>query len=315
MHIAILGSGGVGGYFGGLLAYAGHQVTFLARGEHLRAIRQRGLRVESSAGTFHIHPAHATDDPAQVGPVDYLIVAVKHYHLPQAVRQMPPLVGAGTTVVPLLNGVDAHQRLIKHLGRQAVVGGLCSVISMVAAPGVIRQKGNLRRVIVGELDGRPSQRLERLVEAWRACGVQAEQTQDIDAALWTKFLFIAPLSGVAALSRATAGELRRVTPTRLLLRAAMEEVAMLAQASQVNLPVDAVDQAMALVDSLEEDATASMQRDVMAGKPFELEAFSGAIVRMAEAHGMEAPVHSALYALLRPQLDRAMAAAGLQAPD
>jgi|Deesub1362A_J573_1020465.scaffolds.fasta_scaffold00778_17 2-dehydropantoate 2-reductase len=306
MRIAIFGTGGVGGYFGGLLAHAGHQVVFIARGEHLRAIQEQGLRVQSSAGSFHIHPAQATDDPAQVGPVDYVIVAVKHYHLDQAVRQMPPLVGAGTTVVPLLNGVDAHETLIRHLGRDAVVGGLCSVMAMIAAPGVIRQEGDLRRIVVGELDGRPSARLERLVEAWRACGVQAEQAEDIYAALWSKFLFIAPLSGVAALSRASVGELRRIAPTRRLLQTAMEEVAMLAHASQVALPEDAVDQAMALVDSLPQDATASMQRDVMDGKPFELEAFSGAIVRMAEAHGMDVPVHRALYALLRPQLDRAM---------
>ena len=165
MKIAVFGTGGVGGYFGGLLAHTGHEVTFIARGEHLRAILRGGLRVKSVNGDFTIHPAQATDMPAHVGAVDYVVVAVKAYSLKTAAPQIRPLVGSETTVVPLLNGVDAHEHLIEALGPVPVVGGLCSLVSLIEAPGVIRQESKLQRVVVGELDRRKSERVERLVEA------------------------------------------------------------------------------------------------------------------------------------------------------
>ncbi len=307
MKIAIFGSGGVGGYFGGLLARAGRDVTFIARGAHLRAIRERGLQVRSVHGDFTVAPAQATDDPASLGPVDYVVVGLKHYHLAGAASQLKPLVGAETTVVPLLNGVDAHEILGNDLGEAHLVGGLCSIISMVESPGVIRQVSQLRRVVVGELDGSKSARVERLIQAWVECGAQAEHSDDILADIWTKFLFIASLSGVNALARATIGEMRSCPPTRELYVAAMREVEAIARSRSVNLPDDIVEHTLALTDRFESEATASMQRDVEAGKPFELEAFSGKIVRLGEELGVETPVHRALYALLRPALVKAIA--------
>jgi 2-dehydropantoate 2-reductase len=305
MRVAIYGSGGVGGYFGGLLAQAGHAVTFLARGDHLRAIQQDGLRVLSANGDFHIHPARATDDPAQVGPVDTVIVAVKHYHLGEVVARLAGLVGPQTMVAPLLNGVDAPELLTAAVRPGAVIGGLCSLVALVESPGVIRQPSRLRRVVLGELDGAPSPRVARLVEALAACGVDAVQSADIQAAMWSKFVFIASFGGITSLARATAGEVRQCPETRALLAQAMGEVEAVGRAQGIRLAPDVVAGALATVDAFEAGATSSMQRDVAAGRPFELDAFSGEVVRRGLALGAPTPVHRAIYALLRPALLRA----------
>lgn len=306
MRIAIFGTGGVGGYFGGLLAHAGHEVTFIARGDHLRAIQSKGLQVKSVNGDFHAHPAQATDDPATVGPVEYVVVAVKHYHLDQAAPAMRPLVGDGTTVVPLLNGVDAHEHLIPVLGADAVVGGLCSLVSLVEAPGVIRQETKLRRVVVGELDRTRSERVERLVQAWAETGAEAIHAEDIHVAMWTKFLFITSFGGVGSLARCNMGRLLGTPETRALFLESMREVEAVARARGVALPPDVVDKMLAMAEGFEPTATTSMQRDVADGKPFELEAFSGTVVRMGAAAGVPTPVHTHFYALLKPALLRAM---------
>ena len=307
MRIAVFGTGGVGGYFGGLLAHGGHEVTFIARGEHLRAIQANGLQVKSVNGDFTVRPAHATDDPARVGPVDYVVVAVKHYHLAPAAQQMRPLVGPETTVVPLLNGVDAHELLARTLGPEAVVGGLCSLVSLVEAPGVIRQETRLRRVVAGELDRNRSERVERLVQAWAQTGAEAIQAEDILAALWTKFLFIVPFGGVGSLARCNMGEMLGNPETRELFIESMREVEAVARARGVELAPDVVDKALTMAEGFEPTATNSMQRDVAGGKPFELEAFSGAVVGMGEAAGVATPVHRHFYALLKPALVRALA--------
>jgi len=307
MRIAVFGTGGVGGYFGGLLAHAGHEVTFIARGEHLHAIQANGLQVKSVNGDFTVRLAQATDDPAQVGPVDYVVVAVKHYHLAQAAQQMRPLVGSETTVVPLLNGVDAHELLAQAVGSEPVVGGLCSLVSLVEAPGVIRQETRLRRVVLGELDRSRSERVERLAQAWAQTGAEAIQADDILAALWTKFLFIVSFGGVGSLARCNMGEMRGSAETRGLFIESMREVEAVARARGVSLAADVVDKALAMAEAFEATATTSMQRDVADGKPFELEAFSGTVVRMGEAAGVPTPVHRHFYALLRPALARAQA--------
>ncbi|MEK6588118.1 MAG: 2-dehydropantoate 2-reductase [Chloroflexota bacterium] len=306
MKVAIFGTGGVGGYFGGLLAHTGHEVTFIARGEHLRAIRQEGLRVRSVNGDFMVRPAQATDSPAEVGPVDYVVVGLKHYHLAQAAPQIRPLVGPETAVVPLLNGVDAHQFLAEALGPDHVVGGLCSLVSLVEAPGVIRQESKLRRVVIGELDRRKSERVERLVEAWATAGAEANQAEDIFVALWTKFVFIASFGGVTSLARCNAGELLASRQTRELFVGAMREVEAVARARHIELAPDTVEKGLAIAVAFEPTATSSMQRDVEAGKQFELEAFSGTVVRLSDEAGVPTPVHRTIYGLLKPTLRRVM---------
>ena len=307
MRTAIFGAGGVGGYFGGLLAQAGHEVSFIARGEHLRALQEAGLRVNSVNGDFTIRPARATDTPAEIGPVDYVVVAVKQYSLREAAPQIRPLVGPETTVVPLLNGVDAHQPLIEAVGAGPVVGGLCSLVSLVEAPGVIRQESKLRRVVVGELDRRKSDRVERLVRAWAAAGAEAIHAEDILVALWTKFVFIASFGGVTSLARCNAGELLASRETRELFVEAMREVEAVARARHIELAPDAVEKGLSIAVAFEPTATSSMQRDVAAGKPFELEAFSGTVVRLGEQAGVATPMHQMLYGLLKPAVLKAMA--------
>lgn len=307
MRVAILGAGGVGGYFGGLLAQVGHEVIFIARGQHLAAIRAKGLRVKSVNGDFTIHPAHATDDPKRVGVVDYVLVTVKTFQLAVAAQSMNPLIGSDTTVLPLLNGVDAHEVLMAHLGPDPVVGGVTNVVARIEEPGVIRQESRFRRVVAGELNKQPSVRVQKLLDAWAGCGVDVHQAEDIFVQLWTKFLFIAPFAGVSSLAHVTSGELLACDETREFLIEAMKEVETLARRKGILMDVDVVRGALSILERFEPSTTSSMQRDVIAGQPFELEALSGAIVRIGRELAVPTPFHSTIYALLLPLLRRAQA--------
>jgi 2-dehydropantoate 2-reductase len=300
--VAIFGAGGVGGYLGARLAEAGGDVALVARGDHLDAIRRRGLRLESIAGDAVIPSIEATDDPAAVGPVDAVIVATKTWQLPDAAATMSPLVGADTVVVPVLNGVDAADVLADAVGREHVIGGLCGMISFVAGPGHIRHEGAEPWITVGELDGRVTLRVRGLEKTLRRCrGLRVEIAEDIHAALWEKFMFITATGGVGAVTRVPMGVFRSVPESRAMLEGAMREVVAVARARGVNLPPDAVDQRMAFVDRLEAHGTSSMQRDVMEGRRTELEAWNGAVVRLGRETGVETPVHSFLYSALLPQ--------------
>jgi 2-dehydropantoate 2-reductase len=306
MKIAVFGAGGVGGYFGALLARDGHEVHFLARGAHLAQMQTHGLRIKSPHGDFTLDPVHATDAPADVGPVEYLIVAVKHYDLAPAAPKLRPMVAEEATIVPLLNGVDAHEVLADMLGEQRVVGGFCALVSMIEAPGVIRHESELRRVVIGELDGRRSERTQRLIQAWKASGVkEASASEDILVEMWRKYLFIASLGGIGSLSQATVGEMLASEETRALLVDAMKEVRTVGVAAGIDLPKQAVDEAVAFLERFESSATTSMQRDVAAGKRFELEAFSGYLFRKGRHLQTPTPIHRTIYGALLPALRRA----------
>ncbi|HEY44196.1 MAG TPA: 2-dehydropantoate 2-reductase, partial [Anaerolineae bacterium] len=244
--------------------------------------------------------------PSDIGVVDYVIVAVKQYQLSGAVSSIPPLIGQKTTVVPLLNGIDAHEQLMDVADSQHIIGGLSSLVSMIEAPGVIRHESQLQKIVLGELDCNKTKRVETLVQAWASCGVEAIHADDIFVALWTKFLFIASFGGVTSLCRGTAGEVLDTSATRELLRQAMEEVEVLALEQEIILKPDIVQSTMTFIEGLEPTATSSMQRDVASGKPFELEAFSGTIVRLGREFQVPTPVHGAIYALLLPALKRAL---------
>jgi 2-dehydropantoate 2-reductase len=307
MRIAIFGTGGVGGYFGGRLAQAVEDVTFIARGEHLRAIQSQGLTVDSLNGDFVIHPARATDSVAGVGVVDLVVVGVKAWQVPAAARAMKPLIGPTTTVLPLQNGVDAVAQLIEELGQEVVIGGLCKIVSFVVGPGHIRHAGFAPSIVVGELDNRRTDRILAIEQTLNHAGVETTIAADIDGALWTKFLFIASFSGVGAIANAPAGVLRTNPELRAQMLDAMEEISTLARARGIQLPADAIEKAMAAVDGLPEDATSSMQRDIAAGKPSELESQSGAVVRMAHETGVAVPTHGLIYAKLKPLEEKARA--------
>ena len=306
MRIAVFGSGAVGGYFGGRLAQAGQEVHLIARGDHLSAIRDHGLRVTSPKGDFVVRPATATDEPATVGAVDVILLGVKAWQVPQAAEAMRPLIGPGSVIVPLQNGIEVPDQLVAPFGADHVMGGLCRIIAYVAAPGHIRHAGGEPYIAFGELDGPTSRRAEALRQAFgTARGVTAEIAPDIRASMWSKFLFIAAVSGVGALTRAPIGVIRSQPESRRLLRQAMEEVFRVALASRVALPADSVDRALAFADSLPPDGTASMQRDIIEGRPSELDAQVGAVVRLADRLGVEAPVHRLTYAALAPLERRA----------
>ncbi len=301
MRIAIMGSGGVGAYFGGLLAHAGQDVTFIARGAHLQALREHGLQVESVHGNFTVAPVQATDDPATIGPVDAVLFATKTYHIETAAQAMRPLIGPDTSVLPLHNGIDAAERTAVIVGAGPVLGGLCYVGSMITAPGHVKQVSQFRRVIAGELRGGVSPRSEAIINALAAAGAQAETTDDIQKARWTKFIFIAPFSGVGSVARVPAGKIVGCPETRALLEAAMLEVEAVARAAGIALDADIVAKTMTFCDNMTPGQTASMQRDIIEGKPSELESMIGVLVRLGAELGVPVPVFRFFYATLLPQ--------------
>jgi 2-dehydropantoate 2-reductase len=306
MRVAVVGTGGVGAYFGGRLAQAGESVAFVARGAHLAAMRERGLRVDSVAGDFVLAPVEAADDPAAIGPVDVVLIGVKAWQVRETARTLAPLMGPRTFVVPLQNGVEAADELAEVLGRERVIGGLCKIVSAIVGPGHVRHSGVAPRVEFGERGGRTSDRVEALRRAFeRAQGLSVVVPEDVEAAIWEKFLFIAPVSGVGAVTRQPVGAMREVPQTRELIERAMFEVAALARAKGVDVPDAAVARNMRYVDGLPPDATASMQRDIMEGRPSELEQQNGAIARLGPEAGVPVPVNAFLYAALLPAERRA----------
>ncbi len=309
MKIAIYGAGGVGGYYGAVLARAGHEVALIARGAHLAAIRDSGLSVRSPRGDFRVRPAAATDDPRAIGPVDAVVVAVKSIHLPAVRNGIGPLMDPATLVVPLLNGVDAHEWLLPAVGRERMGKGLTRIISEVAAPGRIRHVGIDPYLALAEWDGGRSERVDRLVIALREAGVEAEVPPDIDAALWMKFLLVCSLGGVGAACRLPIGAVRSTPASRDLLRRAMEEIAEVAAGRGISLPDNAVARGMALADTFPAEGTSSLQRDLEDGLPSELDAWTGAVVRLGATVAVPTPVHSFVHAVLLPGELRARAAA------
>jgi 2-dehydropantoate 2-reductase len=304
MRIAIVGAGGVGGLLAGLLARAGEEVAVVARGAHGEAIRREGLRVDSPLGTFQARVAAVAEDPAALGPADAVLVAVKAWQVEEIAPRLRPLVASGGVAVPLQNGVEAAERLARALGEERVAGGLVAVLSWIASPGAVKHLGFAPRVKVGERGARAgadSPRLRALAAALRRAGAEAEVVADVEAAAWEKFLLIEPWGAVAAAARAPAGVVRSVPECRALLVRAQEELAALARARGVALPDGAEARALATIDGVPSGATASMQRDLAAGLPSELEDQVGAVVRLARAAGTPVPVHETLLAALLPQ--------------
>jgi len=305
VRIAMFGTGGVGGYFGGRLAQAGEEVIFIARGAHLDAIRAQGLRVDSVKGDFVIRPARAEDDLLKIGTVDVVLVGVKAWQVPAAAQTMKSLVGEKSFVVPFQNGVDAPAQLAEELGEEHVLGGLCQISAMIAGPGHIRHVGIEPFVAFGELDNHPSERADRLKQAFSRAGVRAEIPADIQLALWEKFLFIASISGIGAVTRAPADITRRLPETRRMLEGMMREIVTVANARHVNLKGEAVISRMAFIDQMPLGVIPSMQRDLLEGRPSELESLVGAVVRMGQETGVPTPVSTLIYHSLLPQELRA----------
>ena len=299
-RVAVIGAGALGGYFGGRLAAAGENVVFIVRGAHLGALRATGLRVESPNGDFVVPDVDATDDPATAGPVDLVVVAVKAWQVPEVAKAIEPLMHDTTVILPLQNGVEAPGQLAAVHGEQRVLTGMCRIVSMLVEPGHIRHLGVEPCVVLGELDGRQTPRAANIVSLFEKAGVGSKNPSDIWSAIWEKFLFIASFGGVGAVTRAPAEVMRGMPETRNLLESAMGEIYQLAQAKGVSLRDDAVARSLAFLDGMPPDATASMQRDIMEGRPSELESQNGAVVRLGEASGVPTPVHEFIYHALLP---------------
>jgi 2-dehydropantoate 2-reductase len=300
MKIAIMGTGGVGGYYGGLLAQSGQDVTFIARGAHLRAIREQGLRVKSVHGDFTVPPAKATDTPAEVGPVDMVLFATKTYQTDEAAQLITPMVAQNTVIVSLQNGIDAADRIARVVGMEHMLGGVTWLSAAVEAPGLIGQYSQFRRIALGEFSGEATPRLKAALDALQATGATVEVSDVILKVLWTKFVFIAPVMAMGSLTRVTFGEYRNVPEARTMLTDAISEVASVAKAKGVKLDEDVVKKTLAFIDSSEPGIKPSMQRDVESGKPSELEAMIGAVVRLGDEHNVPTPVMKFAYAMLKP---------------
>jgi len=299
MRIAVIGAGGIGAIYGASLAKAGADVIFVARGAHLAAMREHGLKIEGDRGEMHVSPAHATDDPSSIGPIDVVLFCVKLWDVESAGAAIRPIVGPKTAVIPLQNGVDAHERLIPVLGREAVMGGTAFVTGSIIAPGVVRQTGAYQRMTFGELDGTISPRGKRLAELCTAAGFEGILSPDVLVPLWDKFTMLVPLANVNALTRAPLGKYRADPDSWSLVEGSVHETVAVGRAEGVNLAPDAADKAIALIRSMPDHHMTSMGNDLLRGNRLELPWFAGKVVELGRKHGVPTPVNSFVYAALK----------------
>lgn len=299
MRIAVIGAGGIGAIYGASLAKAGADVTFVARGAHLAATRERGLKIEGDRGEMHISPTQATDDPSDIGPVDIVLFCVKLWDVESAGAAIRPIIGPKTGVIPLQNGVDAHERLIPVLGREAVMGGTAFVTGSIVAPGIVRQTGTYQRMTFGELDGTISPRGKRLAELCAQAGFEGVLSPDVLVPLWDKFTMLVPLANVNALTRAPLGKYRADPDTWSLVLGSVHETVAVGRAEGVNLAPDAADKAIALIRSMPDHHMTSMGNDLLRGNRLELPWFAGKVVELGRKHGVPTPVNSFVYAALK----------------
>ena len=302
MRIAVMGAGGVGGYFGGLLAKAGNDVTFIARGEHLCVIRSKGLRVVHNAGQFVVDAA-ATDRPEDAGPVDLIMFTVKAYDTESALGMMSPMVGPETTVLTLQNGVESHIAVEAAFGEGCALPGAAYVESRIDSPGVVVQTGHVARIVFGEASGEVTARVSRVRDVMVSAGINAEASPDVLATLWAKFLFITAVAGLTSACRRRIGDLLGEPGYREVLVEAMREIESVGRAKGINLDEAVVGQTMEYVEGAVKDITASMHLDLERGRRLELEIFNGAVVRMGRETGVATPVNDLLYLVLKPHVD------------
>ncbi len=301
MKIAIMATGGVGGYFGARLAAAGEDVHFMARGAHLAALRANGLTLKSANGDLHMESVSATDDPARIGPVDVVIFAVKQYDTDSAAKLIKPLVGTNTAVVSLQNGMDREERLPSILGSGYIIGGAAYITGAeVAAPGVIAHVGKVARIVFGEFDGRSSPRTELFLAACKRAGIDTVLSNKITNELWGKFVMLAAFSGVSSVTRMPAGPIMADPDTRKLMTDAIAETVAIARVKGIDLGTDYVaQQTDFFARNVAPDAKASMLLDLENGRRLELNWLSGAVARFGDDLGVPTPVHHVIYAALK----------------
>ncbi|MCH8197314.1 MAG: 2-dehydropantoate 2-reductase [Proteobacteria bacterium] len=300
MKIAMLGSGGVGGYFGARLAASGEEVTFIARGAHLAAMRENGLELKSGLGDVHIQPTDATDDTAAVGPVDTIVIAVKLWDTEEAGRAALPMIGPGTTVVSLQNGVECNDILGPIVGGGRLIGGIAHIAATIEAPGVISHLGTMGRITIGELGGGTSDRIAALHDACVEAGIETATSDDIERVIWEKFVFLVGLSGTTALRRQPIGPIREDEDGRALLLSVMAEAVAVGRAKGIGLDAGFAEERLRFIDGLPDDMAASMYHDLMRQNRLELDWLSGAVVRFGAGLGVATPLNRVIYAALKP---------------
>jgi len=305
VRIAIFGAGGVGAYFGARLAEVGNEVSIVARGAQLDAIRAHGLRVDSVFGDMLVRPKVASASAKDIGPVDAVLLGVKTWQVADVTPALKPLLGRDSFIVPLQNGVETPDLLAAALGEEHVVGGVCGGFCFIVAPGHVKHIGGVTFIKFGELDGEKSERVERLRAEFATAKVDVAVPDDIRVAIWEKLMLVLPFGGIGAVSRAPIGVIMATPETRRLIEAGMREIAAVALAQGVRLSSDVVERTLALLDRTTPTGTSSLQRDIAAGKRSELDAWTGAVVRLGARLGVPTPMHSFLYASLLPLERRA----------
>jgi 2-dehydropantoate 2-reductase len=298
MRIAVMATGAVGGYFGGRLAHAGHEVAFVARGRQLEAMKASGLRVESALGDLHLTDVSVTDDPATIGTVDLVLFTVKLWDTQEAADAIKPLLGPDTAVVSFQNGVVKDDILRDALGAEHVIGGVCYIAATIAGPGLIRHSGTMAKLVFGEYGGSASPRVQQFHDACAGSGIDAEISHHIEQTLWEKFVFIVGLSGTTSLARSTVGPIRGNLRSRAFLRDTFDEVVQVGRAQNVALPADYADQRLAFVDRLPAGMTSSMHNDLENGNRLEVPWLSGDVVRRGASLGLATPCNRAIFDIL-----------------
>lgn len=301
MKIVIFGTGGVGGYFGGRLVQAGQDVTFVARGQHLEAIRKSGLKVSSAHGDFVIHPANATDSTESIGAVDLIILATKAWHVDSSIEQIKPLIGENTAILPLLNGIEHIDKLIKYFGEKHVLGGICRISVFIESFGHIKHVGVNPYIAFGELDNFRSERVLSIHKIFSSISnITVEIPADINVTMWEKYVFISATSGVGAIARLPINEYRAIPESRQMLINTMQETLSIAKARGVFLSENFIDETMKRIDNVPAGVMPSMQKDIMEGRPSELDDQIGGIIRLGSALNIPTPTHEEIYASLLP---------------
>lgn len=304
MKIAVIGTGGVGGYFGGKLAKAGNDVTFVARGEHLKAIQQNGLIVKSIKGDFKIENTQATDDISSIGFVDLIILGVKAWQVKEIGKNLFPIIKPNTVILPLQNGVLASEELKEHLNVENIIGGLCRILSKIDSAGVVNHFGFEPSIIIGELDNLKTERIQNIKTLFEAADIKTIISNNIQADLWKKFISIC-LSGLLAVTKTNYGQLRELKETRQMMIELHTEIYNLSQKIGIQIESDFIDKTISLNDSLPYDSTTSLARDVWDGKPSEIEYQNGTVVKLAEKYGIDTPINRFVYSCVLPMEKKA----------
>ena len=305
MNIVIYGAGGVGGYFGARLAQAGNNITFIARGKHLEAIQKKGLQLKSDKGNYVVYPAKSTSNILEVDNIDLILICVKTWQLKEIAEIIKPVLNENTLVISLLNGVENSAVLTAVLGSGNVLGGLCKIVSKVEDYGVIKHLSYEPTIVFGELNNEKTQRVKKIESVFVNAGIKTKLATDIQQEIWTKFLFITTVSAIGALTRATIGEMISSEEIKNIMVKTSEEIVTIAKAKGVKFPDDIIEKQFQITESQQYNTTASLQRDMMEGKPSELETQNGAIVRMGIELGIPTPINSFIYHCLLPQEKKA----------